>query len=209
MRFVHALAISVLVIFGVYILYFNLVMALNVVGSSNHLTPFLGLFVLDNTRWTSDYYFGFNSIRYALDDLPSVVRFDYTLEMFEQFVDSLTGFSDTLDKISNFNYFSGDGSLWDTLVAIGNLVWDIGSIFFSILTAPFRMLIAFITLNIEIFTTIIDVLVYIWGILNGTYNLPIDNWSSPLSGQATTNVTTTGIPPVIHITNNGGTISYY
>lgn len=216
MKLIHAFGVAFLIFFGVFILYFNLVMALNVVGSNNHITPFLGLFVLDNSRWTSDYYFGFASIfgngddiKGILKDLPSAIRFDYTLKMFTDFVESLSGFKKTMDDITNLNYFSGGGSFIEQLQQLGNLLFGLGKIFFGILTSPFRALIAFITLNIELLWTIIDVLQFIWAILNGTYNIPMDNWSSPLEGQVNSNVTTTGVPPVIQITYNGGTISYY
>jgi len=209
MKVIHYFAIAVLSIFGVYLLYFNLVMALNVVGSSNHVTPFLGLFVLNNERWTSDYYFGFDSIRKILNDLPTAIRFDYTLTMMENFVESLTGFSGVLQELQNNTAFVGQAnSFWDTITQIGNLLFNFGKLFFQIMISPFKALIAFITINVQIFLTIIDCLTFIWRILNGTYNLPISGWITPLEDIKNTNPTDAS-DNIIRITMNGNTISYY
>lgn len=174
MRLFKSFGGAFLLFFGVFLLYFNLVMALNVVGSGNHITPFLGLFVADNTKWTSDYYFGWDSIWNVLRDMPKILQYDDLLDKFDKFVNTLMPFKDNLLELENAWSFSG--SIWEVVKAL----FSIFQIFFRILISPFEMLVAFIELNVELFMTILDTLTFIKDILNGRYNTPMSGWDSPL-----------------------------
>lgn len=186
MRPFRVFAVAFLMFFGVYILYFNLVMALNVVGGSSHLTPFLGFYAVYNERWTSDYYFGFQSIIDILDAIPEIFTFGNFLQAFEKFVATLFPLSDLLDEFSHFGV--GGDSIFKLLQSIGRLF----TIFFDILISPFKMLVSFIELNILLFKSIIQGLQFIDTIVNGRYNTPMQDWFSPLENYFTNNPISSG-----------------
>lgn len=207
MRVFKDFAGAFFVFFGAFILYFNLVMALNVVGGSNHITPFLGLYALDNTRWTDQYYFGWDSIWGIIDDLPSAFQFDNFLLKFETFVKTLNPLGELLGG------FTVDAGSYSNVVdQILNAIKVLFTGLFSILTAPFRMLVAFIELNVYLFQTIIEALNFIYHILDGHYNTPIDGWDSPLGGYMTNTPlphTSNGVstPQVASVVVSGGVVT--
>ena len=207
MRVFKDFAGAFFVFFGVFILYFNLVMALNVVGSSNHITPFLGLYALDNTRWTDQYYFGWDSIWSIIDDLPTAFQFDNFLSKFETFVQTLNPLGELL---GGFTYDAGGYS--NIVEQILNAIKVLFTGLFSILTAPFQMLVAFIELNVYLFQTIIEGLTFIYHILDGRYNTPMNGWDSPLGAYMTNTPlphTSNGVsvPQVISVGVSGGVVT--
>lgn len=207
MRVFKDFAGAFFVFFGVFILYFNLVMALNVVGSSNHITPFLGLYALDNTRWTDQYYFGWDSIWSIIDDLPTAFQFDNFLSKFETFVQTLNPLGELL---GGFTYDAGGYS--NIVEQILNAIKVLFIGLFSILTAPFQMLVAFIELNVYLFQTIIEGLTFIYHILDGRYNTPMNGWDSPLGAYMTNTPlphTSNGVsvPQVISVGVSGGVVT--
>lgn len=197
-----------LIFFGVYILYFNLVMALNVVGSDSHITPFLGFYAVDNTRWTSDYYFGFDSIMNTIRAIPSAFQFDNFLALFSKFVDTLSPLSSLFDDFSKLSTPTSGWDVWSMLQTFFNFF----SIIFDIILAPFKMLVAFIELNIALFQSIIEALQFIWAIISGKYNSPVDGWTSPLENYFSNsgyNPHSGDIPPVASVGVSGGVVTVY
>ena len=62
--------IAVLIFFGMFFLYFNLCLVLNI-------TPFPGFLIPDSANhWNSDYYFGFESVLRAFDEFPDLYLTD-------------------------------------------------------------------------------------------------------------------------------------
>lgn len=171
MRLFESFAKAFLIFFGVFILYFNLFMAMDIVGQgSGHLSPFLGLYSVDDTRWGSDYYFGFSSIMQILGDLPKQLNFANFLEDFKEFVGSLNVFGDFL-----YDYKAPDlidSNFWEIL---GNMLYVVFGAWFNIIIAPFKMLYHFIVLNVHLFQTLIELFNFVWSMINGKYNTPIDS----------------------------------
>lgn len=171
MRLFEAFAKSFLIFFGIFILYFNLFMAMDIVGTGDgHITPFLGLYAISDTTWGSDYYFGFSSIMQILDDLPKQLNFANFLNDFEEFVKTLTPVSNWLN-----NGWKSDISTTNPLEIFGSIFTDFFTIWFDLLSAPFQMLYHFILLNIHLFQTLIELFNFVWRMINGNYNLPIDS----------------------------------
>ena len=167
-----------LVFFGVFILYFNLVMALNVTGGNDHITPFLGLFSTNGNRWSSDYYFGFNSIWGIINDIPSAFQFDNFLSLFSKFADTLgkQGIIGSLEKFINMGKQTSSNNVLQLL----QVFFTFFQVIIDILISPFKMLIAFIELNIALFDSILQALKFIQSIIEGKYNQEVSGWSSPL-----------------------------
>lgn len=182
MRIFKAFGSAFLVFLGVYLLYFNLVMALNVVGEGQYITPFVGLFSASGDKWTDGFYIGFstffgdsqNNVGGVFTDFPRLLEFNNLLDSFVDFVDSFTNFKGVLQ---GFNYNLVGSSAWEQLLQV---FYSIFRLWTEILIAPFKMIISFITLFAKVFQTIIELLKYIKDILGGKYNTPISGWSSPL-----------------------------
>lgn len=194
-----------LIFFGVYILYFNLVMAINVVGSdSPFVTPFLGLYAVDNSRWTSDYYFGFESIYRIIKSIPSIFQYNNFLESFRKFVNTLAPLESVLtDLKSSFPSSATD------ILGLLKVFFNIFKVFFDILISPFTMLINFLKLQVDLFQSIIQVLDFIHNVLNGNYNMPISDWSSPLENYFENIPYYNGgnaVPPVASVEVSGGVV---
>ena len=169
-----AFAKGFLIFFGVFILYFNFCLVLNI-------TPFPG-FLIPNyyNHWNSDYYFGFSSIVTAINNFPQVFGLQNMQSNLETFMDSIGGWATTFRQM---DAFINSGNIVNLLFAIGNVI-----------LAPLTSLIALIKIIVTILASIIQLFIYVTQIVSGNYNLPV--WGSGLdetTGVITLIPTNTGV----------------
>lgn len=158
MNLFKSFGIGVLSLFLIYILFFNLLMAMNI-------NPFPGfVFPANSVYWNDNYYFGFHSIYAILDGFPRGLSIGMVGKNLANFIESLTGLKETLEKLMNAEGID--------IVAIFTFI-------FNLFIAPLRALVALLAVTIEVFTTIFEIIIYFIQIITGQFNQNniIDNWN--------------------------------
>lgn len=160
MNLVKSFAIAFLIFFGVFLLYFNFCLVLNI-------TPFPG-FLVPSTQnhWNSDYYFGFQSILSAFDDFPQSVFLNNMDNNLQMFINSL---GNVANIFHDFDEFVNSGNVFNLLLA-----------FFNLVTAPIQAIMYFLIITITILEQIIEFIVYAYKIVSGWYNLPVAPFNTPI-----------------------------
>lgn len=151
--------IAFLTFFGMFLLYFNLCLVWNI-------QPFPNFFNGSRTMWSSDYYFGFESIMEMIHQFPTDLYISEFNENLGDFADSLGTLRDTL---RNFSTFIEDGDFFALLKVLVNLF-----------TAPIQAIYYFLVTTINITITIIELIVYVVRLFRGDFNIPMSVWSNTL-----------------------------